>query len=75
MRSLAFERASVIFNLGALYSQLASAEDRSTEDGIKRAINYYQVPPHLYLTYLMAKPWLDCRRDFQLFAIISFTQP
>lgn len=43
MRSLAFERASVLFNLGALYSQLASAEDRATEDGIKRAINYYQV--------------------------------
>lgn len=38
-----FERASVVFNLASLYSQLANAEDRSTTDGIKRAAAYYQV--------------------------------
>jgi programmed cell death 6-interacting protein len=33
----------VLFNLGALYSQLATSEDRSTQEGIKRAIGHYQV--------------------------------
>lgn len=43
LRSLTFERAAVLFNLAALYSQLASAEDRSSQDGLKRASAYYQV--------------------------------
>ncbi|KAH7927929.1 pH-response regulator [Leucogyrophana mollusca] len=42
LRSLAFERAAVLFNLGALYSQLASLEDRSSQDGLKRASAHYQ---------------------------------
>ncbi|OCH95381.1 BRO1-domain-containing protein [Obba rivulosa] len=42
LRSLVYERASVLFNLAALYSQLAGAGDRKTGDGIKRAIGYYQ---------------------------------
>ncbi|KIM56911.1 hypothetical protein SCLCIDRAFT_1219945 [Scleroderma citrinum Foug A] len=42
LRSLTFERAAVLFNLAALYSQLASAEDRSSQDGLKRASAYYQ---------------------------------
>lgn len=42
LKNLLFERAAVLFNLGALYSQLASAEDRSTPDGLKRAIGHYQ---------------------------------
>ena len=33
----------MIFNLGALYSQLASSEDRSNQEGLKRAIGHYQV--------------------------------
>ncbi|EMD34060.1 hypothetical protein CERSUDRAFT_117568 [Gelatoporia subvermispora B] len=42
LRNLAYERTAVLFNLAALYSQLAGACDRSTADGIKRAIGYYQ---------------------------------
>ncbi|KAI6013503.1 BRO1-like domain-containing protein [Pisolithus microcarpus] len=42
LRSLAFERASVLFNLAALYSQLAAAEDRSSQLGLRRATTYYQ---------------------------------
>ncbi|KAK7051008.1 pH-response regulator protein palA/rim20 [Paramarasmius palmivorus] len=42
LRNLIFERASVVFNLAALYSQLAAAEDRSHGDGIKRAAGMYQ---------------------------------
>ncbi|OAX43145.1 BRO1-domain-containing protein [Rhizopogon vinicolor AM-OR11-026] len=42
LRSIAFERASVLFNTAALYSQLAASEDRSSQDGLKRASAYYQ---------------------------------
>ncbi|KAJ7127029.1 BRO1-like domain-containing protein [Mycena epipterygia] len=42
LRNIAFERAAVLFNLAALYSQLAASEDRSNADGIKRAIPNYQ---------------------------------
>ncbi|KAF8638258.1 hypothetical protein AX17_002280 [Amanita inopinata Kibby_2008] len=43
LRSLAFERAAVLFNLAALYSQLATSEDRACIDGIKRATTNYQL--------------------------------
>ncbi|KAF7986480.1 hypothetical protein HWV62_31277 [Athelia sp. TMB] len=42
LQNLSFERAAVLFNLGALYSQLASTEDRSSQEGIKKATKYYQ---------------------------------
>ncbi|KAF9017119.1 BRO1-domain-containing protein [Hymenopellis radicata] len=42
LRNLGFERASVLFNLAALYSQVAAKEDRMDLEGIKRAISYYQ---------------------------------
>ncbi|EPQ54076.1 BRO1-domain-containing protein [Gloeophyllum trabeum ATCC 11539] len=42
LKNLAYERAAVVFNLGALYSQLASSEDRSNAEGIKRALAHYQ---------------------------------
>jgi programmed cell death 6-interacting protein len=40
--NLAYERAAVIFNLAALYSQLSNAQDRVSEEGIKRAKSYYE---------------------------------
>lgn len=42
LRSITFERASVLFNIAALYSQLAASEDRSSQDGLKRASACYQ---------------------------------
>ncbi|KAF7316870.1 pH-response regulator protein palA/RIM20 [Mycena chlorophos] len=55
LRNIAFERAAVVFNIAALYSQLAASEDRSNSDGIKRAIPYYQVSSRLNtLTILRA---------------------
>ncbi|KAG6814606.1 hypothetical protein H0H92_000135 [Tricholoma furcatifolium] len=42
LKNLVFERCGVLFNLASLYSQLASSEDRSTVDGIKRATANYQ---------------------------------
>ena len=51
LRNLAFERTAVLFNLGALYSQLASSEDRSTQEGLKHAIAHYQVSWKLSKTF------------------------
>ena len=51
IRNLAYDRASVLLNLAALYSQLAIGEDRSHPDGIKRANAYYQVRKDSLLQY------------------------
>ncbi|KAI0359835.1 BRO1-domain-containing protein [Trametes cingulata] len=40
--NLFYERAAVLYNLAALYSQLGAAEDRSTPHGLKQAIKFYQ---------------------------------
>ncbi|KAF7794805.1 hypothetical protein EIP86_005947 [Pleurotus ostreatoroseus] len=40
--NLTYERAAVLFNLAALYSQLASAEDRSNPNGLKQMISHSQ---------------------------------
>ncbi|KIY43649.1 BRO1-domain-containing protein [Fistulina hepatica ATCC 64428] len=41
LKNLTFERAAVLFNLAALYSQLGNLEDRSNADGIKRAMSHF----------------------------------
>jgi hypothetical protein len=43
LKNLAFERCGVLFNLAAMYSQLAEKEDRHTKERIKKARVYYQV--------------------------------
>lgn len=53
LTNLAFERCCVLFNLAALYSQLAEKEGRQTKERIKKARVYYQVrrtPPQLFTT-------------------------
>ncbi|KAI9061298.1 pH-response regulator [Trametes sanguinea] len=42
LNNLVYERAAILFNLAALYSQLGSAEDRSKPEGLKQAIKFYQ---------------------------------
>ena len=39
--NLRFELANILFNLAALYSQLALSSNRSTTDGLKAASNYF----------------------------------
>ncbi|PLB37277.1 putative pH signal transduction protein PalA [Aspergillus candidus] len=39
--NIRFELANIIFNLAALYSQLAFAVNRTTADGLKQACNYF----------------------------------
>ncbi|TRY97594.1 hypothetical protein DNTS_033220 [Danionella cerebrum] len=41
-RALAFEKGSVLFNIGALYTQIGARQDRSTLSGIENAIDAFQ---------------------------------
>ncbi|XP_061539471.1 rhophilin-1 isoform X1 [Phycodurus eques] len=41
-RAIAFEKGSVLFNIGALYTQIGARQDRSTTAGIDRAIDAFQ---------------------------------
>lgn len=41
-RSVAFEKASVLFNIAAIWSQIGAKQDRRTEAGLKEAIDAFQ---------------------------------
>ncbi len=41
-RALAFEKGSVLFNIGALYTQIGARQDRSTVTGVQNAIDAFQ---------------------------------
>uniref|UniRef100_A0A8C8W9U3 Rhophilin Rho GTPase binding protein 1 n=1 Tax=Panthera leo TaxID=9689 RepID=A0A8C8W9U3_PANLE len=41
-RALAFEKGSVLFNIGALYTQIGARQDRSCPEGTRRAIEAFQ---------------------------------
>jgi programmed cell death 6-interacting protein len=47
LSNLALERYCVLYNLGALYNQLAKLESRSSASSIKQASSFYQVRPLL----------------------------
>jgi len=49
--NLQFERANVLYNLGSLYSQLASSSPRTTAQGLKTACNYFCAAAGVF-TYL-----------------------
>ena len=40
--NLLFERLSVVYNIAALYSQLATSQSRTTAESLKRACQYFQ---------------------------------
>ncbi|CAB4419941.1 unnamed protein product [Rhizophagus irregularis] len=41
-RNFFYEKASVLFNIGAMYSQLGVSENRTTPEGVKRACQHFQ---------------------------------
>lgn len=40
-RTVAFEKASVLFNVGALYTQIGARQDRNTAAGLDSAVDSY----------------------------------
>lgn len=41
-RTLAFEKGSVLFNIGALHTQMGARQDRSAAQGIDQAVDAFQ---------------------------------
>ena len=39
--TVAFEKASVLFNIGSLYTQIGARYDRTTEDGLDSAVDNF----------------------------------
>ncbi|KAJ8072525.1 pH-response regulator protein palA/rim20 [Marasmius tenuissimus] len=71
LRNLVFERAAVIFNLAALYSQLARDEDRASGDGLKRAVSFYQGLEWLMLAQAQECFWQKAKLDNYKNSLIS----
>ncbi|ORX41792.1 BRO1-domain-containing protein [Piromyces finnis] len=51
IKSIQYEKASVLFNLGALYSQLGTIQNTNTTDGLKKASFYFQKSAGIF-TYI-----------------------
>ena len=67
LQNLSYELVSLLFNLSALFSQLAAAEDRGTSQGLKQAIVHTQVRFILrLLTATLRFDRLECRRHTQI---------
>ncbi|RKP39387.1 BRO1-like domain-containing protein, partial [Dimargaris cristalligena] len=47
--SLAFEKASIIFNMGAILSNLGTYQDRSEPDGLRKASHYFMFAASMML--------------------------
>lgn len=64
--SLAYEKASVIFNIGAILSSLAVSQPRSSPEGLKRAYNFFRQSAGMF-TYIndnfLHAPSTDLSKD------------
>ena len=40
-RTVAFEKASVLFNIGGLYTQIGTRQDRATQKGLDSAVDNF----------------------------------
>ncbi|KAJ2724350.1 pH-response regulator protein palA/rim20 [Coemansia sp. Benny D115] len=59
-QDLYFERASVLFNIGAIYSQLACRESRNDKESLTRAFGYFQNAAGVF-RYLQHSVVSECR--------------
>ncbi|KAJ1849201.1 pH-response regulator protein palA/rim20, partial [Coemansia sp. RSA 2708] len=59
-QDLYFERASVLFNVGAVYSQLGCRESHGDKDSLNRAFNYFQQAAGVF-GHLQQKIVGECR--------------
>lgn len=68
---MAFEKACILFNLGAIYTQIGAKQDRSLEKGLDAAVDNFLraagVFRHIFDTFTNApsmdlKPQVGCNR-------------
>lgn len=74
--SLAYEKASVIFNIAGTLSVLAAAQNRSSPEGLKRSFNYFRSAAGMF-TYIndnfLHAPSTDLGRDLVKILIALMT--
>ena len=70
--SLAYEKASVIFQIAATHSAIAASQNRSDPEGLKRAFNYFKTAAGM-LTYIndnfLHAPSTDLSREVVKFLV------
>ncbi|KZS88031.1 BRO1-domain-containing protein [Sistotremastrum niveocremeum HHB9708] len=70
--SLAFEKASIIFQIASTHSSIASAQNRSDPEGLKRAFHYFRTCAGM-LTYIndnfLHAPSTDLSREVVKFLV------
>ncbi|GBB99531.1 hypothetical protein RclHR1_03550011 [Rhizophagus clarus] len=76
--SLAYEKASTIFNIASVLSAIATSQNRSESEGLKRAFNFFQASAGMY-TYIndnfLHAPSTDLSRDtVKLLSQLMLTQ-
>ncbi|CAG8673068.1 1039_t:CDS:2, partial [Ambispora leptoticha] len=76
--SLAYEKASTIFNIAAVLSAIAATQNRSETEGLKRAYNFFQASAGMF-TYIndnfLHAPSTDLSRDtVKLLSQLMLTQ-
>lgn len=63
-RTIAFEKACILFNLGAIYTQIGARHDRTTEKGLDAAVDNFLraagIFRHIYDTFTNA-PSMDLK--------------
>lgn len=66
-RTVAFEKACILFNLAGLYAQIATKQDRSTEKGLDIAVDNFLraagIFKHIHETFTNA-PSIDLKPQF-----------
>ncbi|KAI9265997.1 BRO1-like domain-containing protein [Sporodiniella umbellata] len=76
--SLAFEKASIIFNEAATLSAIASAQNRAEAEGRKRAFHYFQASAGMFQyindNFLHAPSEDLCRESVQMLCELMLTQ-
>lgn len=55
-RALAFEKGSVLFNIGALHTQIGARQDRAALPGLNQAIDAFQKAAGTWIP-LSLSPW------------------
>lgn len=68
-RALAFEKGSVLFNIGALHTQIGARQDRASLPGLNQAIDAFQKAAGTWVLTFSGSPGA-CRQHFSGVGII-----
>ena len=73
-RTVAFEKACILFNLGGIYTQIGAKQDRCTEKGLDAAVDSFLraagIFKHIHETFTNS-PSMDLKPQVRYFYMIS----